>query len=103
MNDKQPAVKLVASAVPDGGGEDVEVIGNGRVQVVEDSPALQVGATSHGDAQHVGLGRALAERATALAREAGYRRLAVISATGTRGYYRKLGFELGELYMTREI
>ena len=66
-------------------------------------PALQVGAASHGDAQHVGLGRALAERAMVLAREAGYRRLAVISATGTRAYYRKLGFELGELYMTRGI
>jgi len=28
---------------------------------------------------------------------------AVISAIGTREYYRKLGFELGELYMGREI
>ena len=30
-------------------------------------------------------------------------RIAVISAVGTRGYYRKLGFEWDGLYMTREL
>jgi len=38
-----------------------------------------------------------------IARAAGFKRLAVISAIGTREYYRKLGFELGELYMARSI
>lgn len=66
-------------------------------------PALELGAPSHGQAQHTGLGRTLAERAMAVARAAGFRRIAVISALGTRGYYRKLGFELGELYMARPI
>jgi elongator complex protein 3 len=66
-------------------------------------PALELGAMDHGKAQHAGLGRALAERAMQIARHAGLRRIAVISAIGTREYYRKLGFELGELYVAREL
>jgi elongator complex protein 3 len=66
-------------------------------------PALHVGTASHGEAQHSGLGRRLAAHALDIARQAGYTRIAVISAIGTREYYRKLGFELGELYMTRVL
>jgi elongator complex protein 3 len=66
-------------------------------------PALEIGVASSGEAQHAGLGRRLAEEAMRIARSAGYRRLAVIASTGTREYYRKLGFELGELYMARSI
>ncbi|MBM3129630.1 MAG: tRNA uridine(34) 5-carboxymethylaminomethyl modification radical SAM/GNAT enzyme Elp3 [Chloroflexi bacterium] len=65
--------------------------------------ALEIGADSSGDAQHTGLGTRLIERATQIARAAGFKRLAVIAAIGTREYYRKLGFALGELYMTRAI
>jgi elongator complex protein 3 len=64
-------------------------------------PALEIGAASRGEAQHAGLGTRLVEQATQIARDSGYRRIAVISAIGTREYYRKLGFELGELYMAR--
>ncbi len=64
-------------------------------------PALELGAAEHGKAQHAGLGRRLAEHAMEIARGAGFKRLAVISALGTREYYRKLGFELGELYVAR--
>ena len=66
-------------------------------------PSLEIGAPSQGEAQHTGLGRKLAEQAMELARRAGYKRIAVISAIGTREYYRKLGFELGELYMSRGL
>jgi len=52
-------------------------------------------------AQHHGLGRALVERACALACDAGYERINVISAVGTRGYYRKLGFVDNGLYQQR--
>jgi elongator complex protein 3 len=48
--------------------------------------------------QHAGLGRRLLEHAAALARRAGYRDLAVISAIGTRPYYRSLGFRDSPLY-----
>jgi elongator complex protein 3 len=65
--------------------------------------ALEIGAESDGEAQHAGLGTRLIERAIQIAREAGFKRLAVISAIGTREYYRKHGFELGELYMSRAI
>jgi elongator complex protein 3 len=66
-------------------------------------PALELGASEAGKAQHSGLGRRLAEHAMEIARGAGYKRMAVISAIGTREYYRKLGFELSELYMIRSI
>ncbi len=53
------------------------------------------------NAQHRGLGRALVERACEIANSFGYRAVNVISAVGTRGYYRKLGFNDGELYQQR--
>lgn len=56
-----------------------------------------------GGAQHRGLGRALVERACAIARERGYRAVNVISAVGTRGYYRRLGFEDNGLYQQRRL
>jgi elongator complex protein 3 len=63
-------------------------------------PALPLGDESQGEAQHIGLGTRLIEEAKAIASRAGYRRMAVISAIGTRQYYRRLGFKLEELYMT---
>lgn len=66
-------------------------------------PALGLGSGSAGEAQHLGLGRRLVGRARDLARESGYPTLAVISAIGTREYYRKLGFAVGELYMAQRL
>lgn len=54
-------------------------------------------------AQHHGLGRALVERACAIARAEGYERMNVISAVGTRDYYRKLGFSDNGLYQQRRL
>ncbi len=45
-----------------------------------------------GGAQHLGLGKQLVGRACQIARDAGYSRINVISAVGTREYYRNLGF-----------
>ena len=53
--------------------------------------------------QHLGLGRRLVEHAAGLARQAGHARLAVISAVGTRAYYRGLGFGDGALYQHRQV
>jgi elongator complex protein 3 len=66
-------------------------------------PALDLGTSSRGEAQHLGLGTQLIQHAISIARRAGVERLAVISAVGTRDYYRRQGFELGELYMARSI
>lgn len=64
-------------------------------------PALNLGTDSEGEAQHMGLGSELIEKAKQMAREAGYGRIAVISAIGTREYYQKHhGFEIDGLYMT---
>ena len=62
-------------------------------------PALGIGSASAGEAQHLGLGRRLIAEAQVRARAAGFDRLAVISAIGTRGYYEKLGFTRTGTYM----
>ena len=54
-------------------------------------------------AQHLGLGSKLIERACEIAQAAGFSQINVISAVGTREYYRKLGFKDCELYQTRTI
>ena len=58
---------------------------------------------SSASAQHHGLGKALIEKAAIIANEAGYHYLNVISAIGTREYYRRLGFEDNGLYQRRHL
>ncbi|MEY8460499.1 tRNA uridine(34) 5-carboxymethylaminomethyl modification radical SAM/GNAT enzyme Elp3 [Eggerthellaceae bacterium 24-137] len=53
--------------------------------------------------QHLGLGRALVEEACRQAAEAGYGAANVISAVGTREYYRNLGFRDNGLYQRRPL
>lgn len=65
--------------------------------------AVELGEPAAGRAQHSGLGARLIERAAEIAAAEGYRRLAVISAVGTRAYYRKRGFSDGEWYQMREL
>lgn len=67
-------------------------------------PALNLGEDSSGEAQHMGLGTELVEKAKEMSRQAGFSRIAVISAIGTREYYRKHhGFERDGLYMTTAL
>jgi elongator complex protein 3 len=65
--------------------------------------ALGFGQEAAGKAQHSGLGTRLIERAAQIARAHGYARLAVISAVGTRAYYRERAFEDGQLYQVRRL
>ena len=65
--------------------------------------SLPFGSGQDGAAQHVGLGTRLLQRAEVLARQQGFRRLAVISAVGTRHYYLNRGFVHGELYLVKEL
>jgi elongator complex protein 3 len=65
--------------------------------------SLPLGARDARGAQHAGLGRALLGEAALRARAHGCSRLAVISAVGTREYYRAQGFSDGELYQHREL
>ncbi|MDH5566118.1 MAG: GNAT family N-acetyltransferase, partial [Myxococcales bacterium] len=65
--------------------------------------SLPLGARAARGAQHGGLGRALLEAAARRARAAGFEDLAVISAVGTRAYYRDQGFRDGVLYQHRAL
>lgn len=55
------------------------------------------------ETQHLGFGRHLMEKAEALAKEAGFKKLAVIAAIGTREYYQKLGYHLEGTYMIKNF
>jgi elongator complex protein 3 len=65
--------------------------------------SLEIGRRGGPAAQHLGLGRRLLARAAQMARERGYPGLAVISAVGTRAYYRGLGFRDGAFYQHLEL
>ena len=53
--------------------------------------------------QHRGLGKLLMAKAEAIAKKSGYSKLAVISAIGTREYYKNLGYKLKGTYMVKNI
>jgi elongator complex protein 3 len=65
--------------------------------------SLPVGAEKQGAAQHTGLGTSLLAQAESVAKVSGFKRMAVISAVGTRGYYLERGFARGELYLTKTL
>ncbi|MCU0514301.1 MAG: tRNA uridine(34) 5-carboxymethylaminomethyl modification radical SAM/GNAT enzyme Elp3 [Anaerolineae bacterium] len=65
--------------------------------------SLGLGEVAGGKAQHLGLGRQLIDQAAGLARQRGYAALAVISAIGTREYYRKRGFQDKVLYQVQPL
>lgn len=65
--------------------------------------SLPVGMEQGGAAQHAGLGTRLLAEADRVARERGYRRMAVIAAVGTRRYYLERGFERGDLYLVKSL
>jgi elongator complex protein 3 len=66
-------------------------------------PSVELGRGEDGAPQHVGLGGRLLAQAEAIAAERGYGRLAVISALGTRAYYRRRGYSLEGTYMVRSL
>lgn len=65
--------------------------------------AVGIGAEAAGRAQHRGFGARLLEAAAERARSAGFATLSVISAIGTRDYYRRQGFVDGVLYQHRAL
>jgi elongator complex protein 3 len=79
----------------------------GRSAVIREvhvyGPAADLGERSRHSAQHIGLGERLMARAADIAGRAGFGRLSVISAVGTREYYRSLGFLDGALYQHQAL
>lgn len=65
--------------------------------------AVALGAASGGRAQHRGFGARLLDAAEEIATRAGYDMLSVISAIGTRDYYRNQRFSDGALYQHRRL
>ena len=53
--------------------------------------------------QHRGLGKRLMAKAEEIAKTRGYKKIAVISAIGTREYYKKLGYSLEGTYMVKDL
>lgn len=100
---KAAAVEALASELRTAGCEPPVQPGEAMIREVHVyGMAARVGEEG-GAAQHRGLGRKLVERACELAREAGYERINVISAVGTREYYRHLGFYDHGLYQQCKI
>lgn len=64
---------------------------------------VDIGESKTGKAQHLGLGTKMIALAKQIAKQQTYQKIAVISAIGTRQYYKKLGFELQDLYMLCKI
>lgn len=65
--------------------------------------AVGLGKKGRGQAQHSGLGTRLIAKAKKIASQHKYKKLAVISAIGTKEYYRKRGFKDGELYQIIDL
>ena len=99
-------LRLSLPRTPDAGSRAFldEIAGSALVREVHVyGPALSVGDEHDGQTQHRGLGGRLLEAAKEISREAGFRRISVIAATGTREYYAERGFEVDDLYMTGDL
>lgn len=64
---------------------------------------VSIGESGEDKAQHLGLGTRLMAHARERAKEHGFKKLSVISAIGTREYYRKKGFSDGKLYQFMDL
>jgi len=58
---------------------------------------------SSGQPQHLGLGKKLIQKAEEISRENRFKSISVISAIGTREYYKARGYDKGELYMKKRL
>lgn len=72
-----------------------EVHAYGQVAEIDTTDAVKT--------QHRGLGKRLMAEAEKIAHNRGYKKMAVISAIGTREYYRKLGYSLEGTYMVKVL
>ncbi len=66
--------------------------------------SIKIGEHDENSIQHSGLGRKLMDEAEKISREGcDARKLLVISAVGTREYYKKLGYSLDGQYMSKQL
>jgi len=89
-----------------GGGFIPEIKGCALVREVHVyGTSIGVGLTQETDgSQHRGYGKLLIQTAENIAREAGWKKIAVIAGVGTREYYRKkCGYRLEGTYMVKDL
>lgn len=82
-----------------------------RLEIIKDAALIRelhvysnlnnVGNNIDESMQHKGYGKKLVFEAEKIALENGYKKMAIISGTGVRNYYKKLGYELHETYMIK--
>ena len=66
--------------------------------------SIKIGEHEENSIQHSGLGKRLMNEAEKIAKEEfDARKLVVISAVGTREYYKKLGYSLDGPYMSKQL
>lgn len=65
--------------------------------------SLLIGEKSEKSFQHGGIGKQLMKKAEAIAKEHKKKKIVVISAVGTREYYKKLGYKKEGPYMSRKL
>ena len=95
----QGALSALAAALP----ESPLAEGEAMIREVHVYGRVAKLAKQGAGAQHHGLGTQLVEKACEIASQSGYTHLNVISAIGTRGYYRKLHFYDNGLYQQRRL
>ncbi|HRX43926.1 MAG TPA: tRNA uridine(34) 5-carboxymethylaminomethyl modification radical SAM/GNAT enzyme Elp3 [Candidatus Dojkabacteria bacterium] len=64
---------------------------------------VNIGKESKGESQHLGLGKKMIQIAEYISKKGGFKKISVISAVGTREYYKQRGFIKSPLYMTKNI
>lgn len=64
---------------------------------------LGIKEESLGESQHLGLGMSLITEAESISKENNFKKISVISAIGTREYYKKRGYRQEDLYMEKDL
>lgn len=83
----------------------IEELRNGAVirEVHVYGSVVNIGKESNGQSQHLGLGKKMIEISENIASKNRFNTISVISAIGTKEYYRKRGFSDNGLYMSKNI
>lgn len=84
-------------------GPSLEIGKNPLINHIDSGDDAALPTEEGTEAQHIGLGSRLIDKAKEISKESGYDKLAVISAIGTREYYKKRGFDLKEYYQITNL
>lgn len=64
---------------------------------------VELGKENKTASQHRGMGKKLVQEAEKIVEKNGYKKMAIISGVGVRGYYRKLGYKKQGTYMVKKL